>query len=39
MVYGTPTLFLIDEQNNILSKPASVAEAEAVIQLHFNKPE
>lgn len=39
MVYGTPTLFLIDEQNYILSKPASVAEAEARIQLHFNKPE
>lgn len=33
MVYGTPTLFLLDEEKHILSKPSGIAELKAVYEL------
>lgn len=35
MVYGTPTLIVLDENNLIVSKPSSVAEARQSIILHL----
>jgi peroxiredoxin len=36
MVYGTPTFFILDENNHILSKPSGIAEMEAVLTNHFD---
>lgn len=35
MVYGTPTFFILDENNHILSKPSGIVEMEAVLTNHF----
>ena len=38
MVYGTPTIFVLDAQNNILSKPSGIEELEAVLTKQSEMP-
>lgn len=36
MVYGTPTLFLLDEENHIMAKPVSIEETQSLLEQYFH---
>ncbi|GAB1417452.1 hypothetical protein MASR2M12_02170 [Bacteroidales bacterium] len=36
MVYGTPTLFLLNEENHIMAKPVSIEETQSLLEQHFH---